>query len=120
MQKQSIWWRDNSGGGGQQFRQVFFIDDIYSSAGDGELFFVLLTPKIFKELESWDISSPSLGRNMTQSGNERAVALFGHLKERTGLNMPPLGASSEVRDASWNDINVFASDREITVTDADA
>ncbi|KAA6377345.1 MAG: hypothetical protein EZS28_027130 [Streblomastix strix] len=57
---------------------------------------------------------------MTQSGNKRAVALFGHLKEGTGLNTPPLGTSSEDRDANGNDFYVFASDREITVTDADA
>ncbi|KAA6366715.1 MAG: hypothetical protein EZS28_037757, partial [Streblomastix strix] len=55
-----------------------------------------------------------------QSGNGRAVALFGHLMEGACLNKSHLGSSIEDRDANGNEFNVFASDREIIVTDADA
>ncbi|KAA6373606.1 MAG: hypothetical protein EZS28_030866, partial [Streblomastix strix] len=47
-------------------------------------------------------------------------ALFTHLREGAGLNTTPGQPLADDRDANGSDTNVFASDREITVTDADA
>ncbi|KAA6373743.1 MAG: hypothetical protein EZS28_030729, partial [Streblomastix strix] len=47
-------------------------------------------------------------------------ALFTHLRDGAVLNMTPSQPLMDDRDANGSDTNVFASDREITVTDADA
>ncbi|KAA6377401.1 MAG: hypothetical protein EZS28_027073, partial [Streblomastix strix] len=56
---------------------------------------------------------------MTQASGQNAQALFTDLRDGAGLNTTlsqPLVVDS---DAIGSDTNVFASDREITMTDAD-
>ncbi|KAA6354841.1 MAG: hypothetical protein EZS28_049632 [Streblomastix strix] len=57
---------------------------------------------------------------MTQASGQNAQALFTLLREGAGLNMTPSQPLIDDRDANRNETNVFASDREITVTDTDA
>ncbi|KAA6382535.1 MAG: hypothetical protein EZS28_021939 [Streblomastix strix] len=57
---------------------------------------------------------------MTQASGQNAQALFTHLRDGAGLNTTPSQPLVDDRDTNGSDINVFASDREITVTDADA
>ncbi|KAA6314204.1 MAG: hypothetical protein EZS28_055625, partial [Streblomastix strix] len=57
---------------------------------------------------------------MTQASGQNAQALFTHLRDGAGLNTTPSQPLIDDRDANGSDTNVFASDREITVTDADA
>ncbi|KAA6377007.1 MAG: hypothetical protein EZS28_027466, partial [Streblomastix strix] len=57
---------------------------------------------------------------MTQASGQNAQALFSHLRDGAGLNTTPSQPLIDDRDANGSDTNVFASDREITVTDADA
>ncbi|KAA6393399.1 MAG: hypothetical protein EZS28_011069, partial [Streblomastix strix] len=47
-------------------------------------------------------------------------ALFTHLRDGAGLNTTPSQPLMDDRDANGSDTNVFASNHEITVTDADA
>ncbi|KAA6378113.1 MAG: hypothetical protein EZS28_026360 [Streblomastix strix] len=57
---------------------------------------------------------------MTQASGQSAHALFTHFRDGADLNMTPSQPLADDRDANGSDTNVFASDREITVTDADA
>ncbi|KAA6353492.1 MAG: hypothetical protein EZS28_050981 [Streblomastix strix] len=57
---------------------------------------------------------------MTHASDQNAQALFAHLREGAGLNTKPSQPLVDDRNASGSDTYVFASDREITVTDADA
>ncbi|KAA6370595.1 MAG: hypothetical protein EZS28_033878, partial [Streblomastix strix] len=57
---------------------------------------------------------------MTQASGQNAQALFTHLRDGAGLNTTPNQSLVDDRDTNGSDTNVFASDREITVTDADA
>ncbi|KAA6378816.1 MAG: putative NOL1/NOP2/Sun domain family, member 2 [Streblomastix strix] len=57
-------------------------------------------------------------RTMTQTSGQNAQALFTHLHDGAGLNTTPNQPLADDRDASGSDTNVFASDREITVTEA--
>ncbi|KAA6389150.1 MAG: hypothetical protein EZS28_015325 [Streblomastix strix] len=61
-----------------------------------------------------------LKRIMRQASGQNAKALFTHLCDGAGLNIYPSQSLMDDRDSSWSDTNGFASDREITVTDADA
>ncbi|KAA6394458.1 MAG: hypothetical protein EZS28_010011 [Streblomastix strix] len=57
---------------------------------------------------------------MTQVCGQNAQALFTYLRNGAGLNMTLSQPLTDDRDANFSDTNVFARDREITVTDADA
>ncbi|KAA6369961.1 MAG: hypothetical protein EZS28_034511, partial [Streblomastix strix] len=57
---------------------------------------------------------------MTQASGQNSQALFTHLRDGADLNMTPNQPLVDDRDANGSDTNVFASDREIIVTDADA
>ncbi|KAA6366551.1 MAG: hypothetical protein EZS28_037922, partial [Streblomastix strix] len=57
---------------------------------------------------------------MTKASGQNAQALFLHLRDGAGLNTTPCQPLVDIMDANGSDTNVFASDREITVTDADA
>ncbi|KAA6377700.1 MAG: hypothetical protein EZS28_026773 [Streblomastix strix] len=56
---------------------------------------------------------------MTQASGQNAQALFTHLRNGAGFNMTPNQLLADDRDANGSGTNVFASDRQITVTDAD-
>ncbi|KAA6323535.1 MAG: hypothetical protein EZS28_054303, partial [Streblomastix strix] len=57
---------------------------------------------------------------MTQANGQNAQALFTHLRDGAGLNTTPSQPLVDDRDTNGSDTNVFVSDREITVIDADA
>ncbi|KAA6375742.1 MAG: hypothetical protein EZS28_028730, partial [Streblomastix strix] len=57
---------------------------------------------------------------MTQASGQNAQALFTHLRDGAGLNTTPSQPLMDDRDANGSDTNVFASNHEITVIDADA
>ncbi|KAA6385612.1 MAG: hypothetical protein EZS28_018860 [Streblomastix strix] len=57
---------------------------------------------------------------MTQASGQNAQALFKHLRDGAALNMTSSQHLADDRDANGSDANVFASDREILVTNADA
>ncbi|KAA6361176.1 MAG: hypothetical protein EZS28_043298, partial [Streblomastix strix] len=57
---------------------------------------------------------------MTQASGKNAQALFTHLCDGAGLNTTPSQPLVDDMDVNESDTNVFTSDREITVTDADA
>ncbi|KAA6352932.1 MAG: hypothetical protein EZS28_051541, partial [Streblomastix strix] len=57
---------------------------------------------------------------MTHASGQNAQALFTHLRDGAGLNTIPSQPLIDDRNANGNNTNVFASDHEITVTDADA
>ncbi|KAA6387834.1 MAG: hypothetical protein EZS28_016640 [Streblomastix strix] len=57
---------------------------------------------------------------MKQASGQSAQALFTHLRDGASLNTTPSQLLTDDRDANWSDTNVFASEREVTVTDADA
>ncbi|KAA6362337.1 MAG: hypothetical protein EZS28_042136, partial [Streblomastix strix] len=56
---------------------------------------------------------------MTQASDQNAQALFTHIRDGAGFNMTVRQPLVDDRDANGSDTNVFASDREITLTDAD-
>ncbi|KAA6403398.1 MAG: hypothetical protein EZS28_001080 [Streblomastix strix] len=56
---------------------------------------------------------------MTLASGQNAQALFTHLRDGADLNMTPSQPLMDDRNANGSDTNVFASDREIAVTDAD-
>ncbi|KAA6393724.1 MAG: hypothetical protein EZS28_010747 [Streblomastix strix] len=55
---------------------------------------------------------------MTQASGQNAQAFFTHLRDGADLNTTPSQPLLDDRDANGSYTNVFASDREITVTDA--
>ncbi|KAA6391588.1 MAG: hypothetical protein EZS28_012887 [Streblomastix strix] len=57
---------------------------------------------------------------MTQACGQNARTLFTHLRYGAGLNTTPNQSLVDDRDTNGSDTIVFASEREITVTDADA
>ncbi|KAA6404282.1 MAG: hypothetical protein EZS28_000191 [Streblomastix strix] len=57
---------------------------------------------------------------MTQASGQNAQALFTHLRDGAGLNTTLSQPLVDGKDANGSDPNVFANDREIAVTDADA
>ncbi|KAA6368222.1 MAG: hypothetical protein EZS28_036251, partial [Streblomastix strix] len=57
---------------------------------------------------------------MTQASGQNAQALFLHLRDGAGLNMTSSQPLADDRDANGSETNLYTSDREITVTDADA
>ncbi|KAA6354634.1 MAG: hypothetical protein EZS28_049839, partial [Streblomastix strix] len=57
---------------------------------------------------------------MMQASCQNAHALFTHLRDGAGLKTTPSQQLEDDMDANESDSNVFMSDREITVTDADA
>ncbi|KAA6387430.1 MAG: hypothetical protein EZS28_017046 [Streblomastix strix] len=57
---------------------------------------------------------------MNQASDQNTQALFTHLCDGAGLNMTPSQPLADDRDANGSDTNIFASDHEIIVTDADA
>ncbi|KAA6391718.1 MAG: hypothetical protein EZS28_012755 [Streblomastix strix] len=57
---------------------------------------------------------------MTQASGSNAQALFAHLLDGAGLKTTPNQPLADDRDVNGNDTIVFRSDRENTVTDADA
>ncbi|KAA6402456.1 MAG: hypothetical protein EZS28_002016 [Streblomastix strix] len=59
-------------------------------------------------------------RTMTQESGQNAQALFTYFRDGVDLNMTSSQSLMDNRNANRSDTNVFASDREITVTDADA
>ncbi|KAA6373680.1 MAG: hypothetical protein EZS28_030792 [Streblomastix strix] len=70
--------------------------------------------------------SPQVGHLKIKKANHHArkwlnaQALFAYLHDGAGLNTTPSQPLGDDRDANGNDTNVFASDREIPMTDADA
>ncbi|KAA6389400.1 MAG: hypothetical protein EZS28_015073 [Streblomastix strix] len=57
---------------------------------------------------------------MTQASEQNVQVLFSHIRDGASLNTASNQFLTVDRDANGNDFNVFASDHEITVTDADA
>ncbi|KAA6402575.1 MAG: hypothetical protein EZS28_001905 [Streblomastix strix] len=57
---------------------------------------------------------------MTQASDQNAQTLFTHLHDGACLNTTQSQLIVDDRDANGSDTNVFVSDREVTVTDADA
>ncbi|KAA6361128.1 MAG: hypothetical protein EZS28_043345, partial [Streblomastix strix] len=56
---------------------------------------------------------------MTQASGQNAQILFAHIHDGAGLNTTPNQPPTDNWNANGNDINVFVSNSEITVTDAD-
>ncbi|KAA6391017.1 MAG: hypothetical protein EZS28_013454, partial [Streblomastix strix] len=77
-----------------------------------------LAPPLYFEIAKWAAGTGK--RTMTQASGQNAQALFTHLRDGAVLNTIPSQPLGNDRDASGRDTNVFASDREITVTDAGA
>ncbi|KAA6386203.1 MAG: hypothetical protein EZS28_018269 [Streblomastix strix] len=85
----------------------------YSSPSPSET----LAPPLYFEIAKWAAGTGK--RTMTQASGQNAQALFIHLRDGTDLNTTPSQPLIDDRDVNECDTNVFASDREITVTDAD-
>ncbi|KAA6357067.1 MAG: hypothetical protein EZS28_047406 [Streblomastix strix] len=77
-----------------------------------------LASPLYFEIAKWAAGTGK--RTITQESGQNAQALFSHLRDGAGLNMTPSQPLIDDRDANGSDTNVFASDREITVTDAEA
>ncbi|KAA6388112.1 MAG: hypothetical protein EZS28_016359 [Streblomastix strix] len=77
-----------------------------------------LASHLYFEIAKWAAGTEK--RTITQARGQNAQALFTRFRDGAGLNTTPNQPLVDVKDANRSDINIFASEREITVTDADA